>query len=1045
MQFVLGPPGSGKTARCLDEINKLINGQAPLYYLVPEQFSLQSERLLLRGRSAQTRVQVLSFNRLAHRLFATFGGPPGLLADDLGKQMLLRKLLTQATEELSYYRAAVEKPGFVDSLARSITEMNHYRVTAADLRLAAETAPNTLRAKLLDMAVLLDKYKEIIKNRYLLTDELPEILCSKLDGMRGEAIPLLDGAYFFVDGFAGFTPQERQVLHHINARAAALTITLTTRDRKDFTDALSATPRETIDKLTRSCPEVKPHIYMEENHRHAPDSGLAHFVRNFAVYGKMAAFNEPPDIEIIATQDKYAAVYAAANYIQTAVQQHGWRFSDIAILCSNRQQYEKILHTTFDRLNIPVFVDTEVDILSHPLTELIRAALDIVMQNFSFDSVFRFLKTRLTAMDADTMDILENYALEHGITSYRWRYPMDNTATGLLESSSPAATKAEAGRLQLLAALGPFCKPGTRPDRVATVEAHSRRIFDMLYALKIPDVLQNWFTEYMEAGDPATARLHKQIWPKCCQVFDKLVEILGDERVTLKTFQAMLEAGFAQVGLGRIPPTTNQVILGDITRSRYPEIKMMLVLGANDGQLPPAPGQDGLLTDLERKFLHCGDIEIAPQNASRVDENFYNLYCALSQPKQRLLLIYAENEPGGTAPLRPASIIKRICELFPNLAITQAGNFQEYGQAPAPPSMPQKLTANLPSGNLITAASRLESYACCPFQYFVHYMLTAAERKRFQVLPADLGSLYHDVIAEFSKLAWELPDQNRPRLQLSDAATALETPDIPGITQIVNEIVTALTAEQNLYNLTARNRHILTKVRRVATQTIWALCQHLERGDFAPVLSEASAESGGDITLPDGRRLILTGRVDRVDALIHRGSEYLKIIDYKSGSTKFDPDEARAGVQLQLMLYMDMLTRLRAAKPGGVFYFHINDPILDTDKTLDDFTREEGLLKMFKMSGIAVSDEAVLQGLDRKLAPGIESSIISVGVKKDGDYKKTSRIMDAASFAALGNEVTEKIKQLGQGILDGEIPASPYKNGRRSPCDFCKYKGICKM
>jgi len=95
------------------------------------------------------------------------------------------------------------------------------------------------------------------------------------------------------------------------------------------------------------------------------------------------------------------------------------------------------------------------------------------------------------------------------------------------------------------------------------------------------------------------------------------------------------------------------------------------------------------------------------------------------------------------------------------------------------------------------------------------------------------------------------------------------------------------------------------------------------------------------------------------------------------------------------------------------------------------------------MSGIAVSDEAVLHGMDKKLAPGIESGIISVGIKKDGGYKKTSRIMDASTFAALGQDVTEKIKQLGQGILNGEIPAKPYKKGHHNPCNFCKFKGIC--
>lgn len=1023
MQLILGPPGTGKTTHCLQEINHHINGSAPLYYLVPEQFSLQSERLLLSTRAAAVRVQVLSFNRLAYRLFAMLGGPPGKLADDLGKQMLLRKVLFESSEHLTYYKSAADKHGFVDSLAHTITEMNQYCISSTDLRLQAETSPKTLAAKLNDMALLLENYRETVKNRYLLTDDMLDLLCQKLDAPQSN--PLLDASYFWVDGFSGFTPQERQVLAHIAKRAASLTITLTTRDRKNFTDPLSAPARETIEKLERLAEKkqikMKPHIFFEKNHRHYASPELAHFVQHFSAAkpytGQIEAYTQrSKDIQIIAAPDRYTCVYSAAATILHWVNVKGYRFRDIAILCGDRSHYEKILQTTFDRLNIPLFVDTETDILSHPLTELIRSALEIIVRNWSYESVFRFLKTRLTAMDQHTIDVLENYTLEHGINAYRWRYAFKDAT-------------AEDGRQQLLQSLENFCKPTTRADSKATIKDYARRIFDMLYALNIPETLQKWFDIHMASGDPATARLHKQIWPKCCAVFDKLVEILGDEKVSIKAFASILDAGFAQIGLGRIPPTTDQIILGDMGRSRYPEIKAMLVLGANENILPPIPSQSGLFTDRERQLLRNAELEIAPENFHRINENDYSLYTALSQPKEKLVFIYAENESGGNKPLRPSPILQKMRDLFPQLAVKQAFTFQEYGHVSSPQTRNDNLshetTSRLYAQTLVTAASRLESFARCPFAYYMHYLLKARERKRFQVLPSDLGNLFHDILSGFAKQVWQ--NDNMPN--------DLERPQIA---QIVDDLITTLTIDDNLYQQTARNRHILNKVQRTSVQSIWALCEHIKRGQFVPILTEH------DIRATQGK-ITLTGRVDRIDMLTTPdGTEHIKIIDYKSGQTKFNIEEVRAGIQLQLMLYMNALIATNPdAKPGGVFYFPIGDPLLDTDVSLDNYLREEGLLKQFKMSGIAIADETTLEAFDKSLTAGKESAIIPVGINKDGRYKKSAEPMDLQNFKQLGKDVTAKINELGERMTSGDIAADPYTKGRYHPCQFCNFSAVC--
>ena len=1015
MRFILGKPGSGKTAQCLQEIEENLNGTAPLYYLVPEQFSLQSEKLLLSNRTAATKVQVLSFARLAYRLFATFGGSPGKLADDLGKQMLLRKVLFEVADKLTYYKSAIDKHGFVESLAHTITEMNQYRITSSDLTLRARESSPALQAKLLDIAAISVTYRELVSGRYLLTDDVLEILCQKLESMNGS--PLLDGAYFWVDGFSGFTPQERQVLKHLAKRAVKVSITLTTA-----ADPRLDPPQITMDKLTKLASDsrikIEPVTVLNENFRHENGSELAAFVNKFTMLSTADCRGGRLDnnIEIISASDRYAAVNTAASHILDWVKS-GCRFRDIAILCGDRSHYEKILQTTFDRLNIPLFVDTEIDILSHPLTEIIRAAFEIIVRNYSYESVFRFLKTRMTSLSLETVDILENYVLAHGTASYRWRYPFTNPA-------------AEQARGEFLSIFSAFAK-GKNKD---TVQNHCRRVFDMLYALNVPATLQNWYESCSNAGDHLTANLHKQIWSKICEIFDKLVEMLGDEVMTVKTFAATLDAGFAQVGLGRVPPTTDQVVLGDIGRSRYPQIKAMLVLGANENVLPPVPSQAGLFTDRERQALNNTGVEFAAENIHRITENYYNLYCALSQPSEKLVLIYSQAEPGGK-PLRPSPIIARMLELFPDIKIKPAPQISEYGEAcPIPEAaafLSQESANRLYGDTIITAASRLESFARCPFAYFMTYILKAKPRKRFEVLPTELGSLFHDVIAQFSKRVW--------------AGAGDATLTRADISRHVGEIIDTLTAESSIYQVSARNRHVLDKVRRTSAASIWALNEHIKLGEFTPALVEQEIRTRDGTLLPNGKSLTITGFVDRVDTFKLGDDEYVKIIDYKSGNTKFNIEDVRRGVQLQLMVYMNVLTSTRNAKPGGMFYFPISDPLLETNILLDDSMREAGLLKQFKMSGITLAEEATLTAMDKTLEPGTGSSIIPVALNKDGRFKKTPAptALSLEDFTELGREVGNKILELGERITCGDISAEPYVKGPKSPCKFCEYGAIC--
>ena len=1008
MQIIKGLPGSGKTKHLLDDIESKVDS-AWSFYLVPEQFSLQSELLLLRNKSAATQVQVLSFNRLAYRLLTLLGKTCGEIMDDLGKHMLLNKIMMENEEKLQYYRSCANKYGFLQELSHTVTEMIQYRITTEDLLTRIAVSTKGLQSKITDTALLYTKFRERVNDKYLLSDDTLEILVRKLEENADKPIPFLDGAFFWIDGFSGFTPVERQILKHIIKRADTVKFAITLADK------ISVSPRETVTNLEDSAVgAVEIGETLEENFRHVNAPGLAFLVKNFASAATKnfasGATKYTDNIEIYSAKDVYNEVYMSALLIQSWVKT--CRYRDIAILCGDRLRFEKILQTVFARVGIPIFIDSEVSIYSHPLTELVRSVVETRLSNMSHESVFRFLKTGLTPLAPDMIDVLENFVLAFGIKSFRWNKEFHIQA-------------AEIGRTALLEMLKPLTK--YKADTKTTVREFTRSIFDLLYGMKIPEKLQELIDEGLEAGDPAAARVHGQIWAKLCEVFDKLVEILGEERVTLKTYAAMLDTGLRQVSLGRIPPATDQVILGDINRSRFPEIKYMIVSGANEGSFPKTPVRTGLFTDRERRLLKNSGLEFAPDNKTMTADNLYNIYCAISQPREKLVFLFSSEEIGGK-PLRIAPVLKKIMAMFPENKVQEVPHISEYEKLTKPEKTaelsPEIMKSVMP-GDISTSATRLECYARCPFSYFMTYMLLAKPRSIYEVLPGDTGNLFHDVIAGFTKTMREN----------ADTITREE----------INRLIEGLVVlpEDAVFYSTARNKQVIERVKRIAAASCYALCSHLKVGTFSPELWEYGVES--KLTTEDGRRLSLSGRVDRIDIAKNGDENFVKIIDYKSGNTKFDLFEAESGVQLQLPLYMSAVTRSlkQAAKPGGLFYFNIADPLLDTDVILDDAILETELLKTYKMSGLV--SESALTLMDRGLSPGGSSSVIPVQLTKEGRAYKSEKPIAVSDdvFSEILQNAENKAVSLISELASGIIAAKPFGNKQRSACDFCVYDSTC--
>ena len=1009
LTFILGPPGSGKTTYCLDALSANASictlsryESDDLFYIVPEQFTLQAERMLVERSpgKAVMRAQALSFGRLAYHVFSRTGGAPAKHLNDTGKHMLVRKILQDC--KLEFYARSIQKPGFIENLTQTLTEFSQYELTPSALNLQAERLNYMdVKPKLADIALIFQRYKEEIAGRYLVSGETLDLLADALS-----ASDYLKNGRFWIDGFKDFTPQEHMVLQQIMTQAKEVYITFT-MDKLPMRNALHpadffyATKQEwqALQNLAENLRvPVKQDIFLSTPYRHEAREDLKRLALQFPYFKQRPDQVKSQHIKLVTAADKTAELIQAAKWIRrNVIEEKRWKFSEVAILCGDLTAYDKISRNIFEQYGIPFFVDNKMGLMSHPLTELIRAALDIIIWDWQYEGVFRLLKTGFINMLQEEIDKLENYVLARGIKSWRW---------GLEWLSE------EHNRLHLQETLSPLVD-GLKSDSKITVDTFAKSLYSWLYSIDAPGTLSKLLSE---SENQEEARWHKQIWPRIGDIFDKFVEILGEEQMTVQSFAEILDAGLQSADLGLIPPSLDQVLMGDISRSRFPEIKALWVLGANDGQLPPPIPGSSLLTEDERERLRSHDFKLAPGLSRQMSDSFFTLYVTLCQPCEELTLSYSRAGSNGKA-LRPSSIVARIKKIFPNLQ-----EVDESRESSVEPQYPEiilplvKESAQLLYGEkFITSASQLEAYVQCPFAHFLSQHLKARERAIYQVRPADLGILYHEVMAKAT--------ENENWYQLNKA-------QLEELAHFHAEAVVNGESDHVLQS-SARNKYILERLKSICGVSLWALGEQYRRGNYITTGIETGA---GKVAI--GENMIVTGRIDRVDTF----DDYVKIIDYKSGNTKFSLEEVQAGTQLQLLLYMNSLLKKSKAKPGGVFYFNIDDPILRVNENLDSDTREAMLLKEFRMSGLVLDDEKNISAMDKHLlSRGGDSLVIPVSVTKSG-FGKRSSIANHKEFGELALAVEAQVKRIGEQMMDGHIAP----NHNKDACRYCRFVAICK-
>jgi len=703
LRIVYGRAGSGKSSFCYNEIRDAVNrnrdgaSQKPLLLIVPEQFSLQAEKNLARisGASGIYTAEVLSFRRLAFRVFSEVGGITRRHIDAAGKSMLLFRILDKLGSELKVFSRAALRKGFTETLSDAITEFKRYDVSPEELLAASEKLDDRLmlKDKLRDMALVYAEFEKLLHQKYLDADDDLLELYKKLDESAQ-----YDGAEIWIDEFSGFTPQEYKVIGKLLSKASRVTICL-------CTDCLSNEPgdgapmvfepvRKTAIRLLRLAEEtgtaVEKPVKLDGvqmsgsipaskaaaggiSVRFRDSEALGHLERNFYRYPYSKYTKKTDDICITTSSNPYAEVEDAARDILRLCRECGYRFRDIAVTMRNPDSYSSIVKSVFTRYGIPFFLDGKREINGHPLIIFILSALEVFSSNWSYEAVFRYAKTGLTSVDREDIDLLENYVLANGIRGNAWKkeddwdYPVeyDSRRSEPSEREIRLLERINAARRKLTVPLESF-RSKTKGGVSAVVFCTA--LYDLLCETGAAQKVEELSQMFADAGMLDKANEYRQVWNIVMDVFTQITEVLGDETIGTERFSDILAAGFAGHKMGLIPPSLDQVLVSGIERARSHDIKALYILGANEGVLPGSMGDDGLLSDSDRDSLSNLGLELAGNTKSRCLEERFMVYMALATPSSYLYLSCPAADRDGRA-LRPSRVLSEVKRIIPHVTV----------------------------------------------------------------------------------------------------------------------------------------------------------------------------------------------------------------------------------------------------------------------------------------------------------------------------------------------------------------------------------------
>lgn len=1085
-RIIYGRAGTGKSEYCYREIAQKIKKENKILIITPEQFSFTAEKKLMDAIDTQAvfNAEVVTLSRMAYRVISEIGGKNETNLSKCGKAMLIYSILSNNKNELKFLGKTDEN---VDMLDTAITEFKKHGISVEQLKQEIENQEDIyLKNKLQDLNVVYSGFEEQLAGKYIDETDLLTILAENID-----KTDMFKDAVIYIDEFAGFTSQEYHIIEKLIQIAKQVTITICTdglHEIKNPDTDIFYSNEVTVTKLlevAQNCDVKIEEIKLEETYRFK-NSELKHLEKNLYENKPQKYNSQIKNIQLFLAKNQYSEIEEVARNVLKLVRDEGYRYRDISIITKNIATYSSLARAIFDKYDIPIFIDENRDLNQNIVIQYILGILEIFIKNWSYEAVFNYIKTGFSNIEEDDIFKLEKYCLKWGIKQNKWKKEF---TYGNYEEKD----KAEIERLEQIRKdlVSPLMNLKHKIDENKTVRGISKAIYEFLVEQQIYEKVQIKIQELNEIGQIDLANEYESSIQTIIEILDEIVLVFKDDKITIDKYNQILKIGFKNSSLTKIPGTQDQVIMGAVDRSRSHKVKAIFIIGLNDGEFPSVRKDEGFLNDADREVLKQNGIELAKGTIDKLYEDSFNIYKAFTTAEEKLYLLYSSSDMQGKA-LRPSMLINKIKKIYPMLQeqsdvierrseiLNKKTTYEElivnlsklkeqdsieklwyyiydYYQKNSEwneklkqslkgleyTNIPDKIDQNnidrLYGNTLVTSISKLERYRSCPFSYYLQYGLKIKPQEELKIQTLNTGTFIHEVIDEFFGTVKEV-------------GIKLEEITEEQLSEIINKIIDSKLGQNKnyIFTSTAKYRALVIRLKKIIKKALKYIIGTIVQSRFEVLGTEVEFGEKGKykpirLTLEDGKRIEIIGKIDRIDTAQGEDGKYLRIIDYKSSAKNIDLNEVYAGLQIQLLTYLDAACKEEDLMPAGVLYFSMLEQMIKSDKRLEQEEIEEKIRSNFKMKGLILADVKVVKLHDKNLQNG-SSALVPAYIGKDGELseKKTSGVT-AEQFKDLQKYMYTIIKQISKEILGGNIDLKPYYKDKKTPCKYCDYKSICSF
>ena len=1103
LQFIIGRSGCGKTTKVIDEIeNSLTNKQnKKIIYIVPEQQSFATEKELLNrlGEINFQKIDLLIFSRLPDFIFRTLGINISNLIDEGTKNLIMSMAIEQCQDELQLYKGQVKRAEFINLMLSTAKELKLCDVSTDILRnKTKEIKDDTLKQKIKETSIIIDVYDSLILKSY--TDPL-DMLSKVCDILNDNNI--LDGYTIYIDGFIGFTKQERNIIEQFLKQSDNLIITLSGDKLEfDFETEIFIESKRTIKQLSQLATdngvEIKNNIYLNEQFRYKNDD-LKNLEECFFRRNPPVNSDKITNIKVTENNDIYEECTDIACQIKDLTLNQGYSYKDITIVCRSLENYKGILNTIFDKFNLSYFMDTSKEIISEPLAVFVLSAFEIITSSFSADSILKFLKCGLNKFTVEEVAMFENYLFIWNITGKKITNNFTAHPRGYVDEFTQDDEKTLANieniRKELITPLLDFKEKTTD----ATGLEISKAVYELTQIFNVCSYLKT-ITNSLTTHEREEELLEQErMWDVFVSTLDQMSNVLVDVYVKPERFAELFKIVISKADIYDIPTSLDQITIGTADRIRFDKPNAVFLIGAIEGEFPITPKANGIFSDIERKFLLSLDLPIYESVEYLTMQEKHLAYHTISAPSEKLYVSYYKETLKGES-LYPSTIVKEILDLNTSLAVQNNENKLWYKNLWCEKQAFELMIKHLKTDNnanvlyneyfngkeeyknkynaikryveksefkienkeiskklfnsdkMTLSASQVEKYYLCQFQYFCKYGIKAKERKKAIIDSAEFGSLVHYI--------------------LENTLRGYSVKELSCMTEQETDVILSKTLNQYIKehlggtdDKSKRYLFMLEKMKFSVKLLLKHVVKELSQSKFTPIDFELRIGNDGKVSPytvnSNNANVVINGYVDRVDIYKTEDKSYIRIVDYKTGDKKFVLSDVMFGLNLQMLIYLYAIkndknkTYDTEIEPAGVLYMPSSSGTVNVENGAKIENIEKEKEKTYKMNGLILNNLDVIRAMEEDgkgvyIPVTIKEDKPKKGKKSEGAEEPKISIGRGQEYVVTSDEMLNIFNKIDALILEmanaltyGKIEAYPAKGGSYDACKWCAYKSVC--